>query len=178
MKGGKIMGEYPLSFHESDPTNIGRGRLVPTTSWDALFYGLSQWMGITDQDELDHVLPNSQNFGCNLFTDYDLFNSGQQVLNGCGGATHTTPITFQVPEVRQLTGEEQKQVCKLAMRSTSLQLNFDRSKARCYVADQTIVDSEIAPGMVSVRESFTYELGWLASDSHIPPLCIQLFDEV
>lgn len=67
------------------------------------------------------------------------------------GATHTTPITFQIPEIRQLTGEEQKQVCKLAMRTTSRQFNFDRSKARCYVADQTIVDSEIAPGMYDVN---------------------------
>ena len=53
VKGGKIMGEYPKSFAESDPTNIGSGRLLPTTSWDALFYGLTQWMGITDQDEID-----------------------------------------------------------------------------------------------------------------------------
>lgn len=34
---------------------------------------------------VQYVLPNSQNFGCNLYTDSDLFNSGQQVLNGCGG---------------------------------------------------------------------------------------------
>ena len=53
VKGGKIKGEYPKSFSESDPINIGRGRLIPTTSWDALFYGLTQWMGITDPDEID-----------------------------------------------------------------------------------------------------------------------------
>ena len=53
MKGGKIKGEYPKSFNEYDPTNIGRGRLIPTTSWDALFYGLTQWMGITVQDDID-----------------------------------------------------------------------------------------------------------------------------
>ena len=53
VKGGKILGEYPKSFSESDPTNIGRGRLIPTTSWDALFYGLTQWMGISDQDEIE-----------------------------------------------------------------------------------------------------------------------------
>ena len=122
VKGGKILGEYPRSFRESDPTNIGRGRLIPTTSWDALFYGLTQWMGITDQDEIDvswscclqllcachfsisqpsvffhpklkNVLPNSQNFGCNLFTDYDLFHSGQQFLNGCGGEKNRHCLT-------------------------------------------------------------------------------------
>ena len=85
VKGGKIVGTYP-SFGSSDPTNIGRGRVMPTTSWDALFYALSQWMGITVQDQINYVLPNSRNFGCNLFTDYDLFKSGTNSLIGCGGA--------------------------------------------------------------------------------------------
>ena len=31
MKGGKILGHYPAGFTEADPTNLGRGRLVPTT---------------------------------------------------------------------------------------------------------------------------------------------------
>ena len=29
--------------------------------------------------------------------------------------------------------------------------NFDRSQARCYVADQSIVDSEVAPGKYDVN---------------------------
>ena len=146
MKGGKVMGEYPKSFAESDPTNIGRGRLMPTTSWDALFYSLTQWMGIKEQEEIDYVLPNSQNFGCNLYTDYDLFNTGQQTLNGCGGPTLTTPITFQVPDIRALTGEEQKGICNLAVRSLSIKLGFSRDKARCYLSEMGIGPSEIAPG--------------------------------
>lgn len=145
------MGEYPSSFSESDHTNIGRGRLIPKSSWDALFYGVAQWFGITDQNELDYVLPNNQNFGCDLFTDYDLFNSGKQVLNGCGGVTLTTPITFQVPDIRFLTGKEQKEVCQLAVRSMSRQLGFDRAKARCYVGDQTIAESEIAPNHYDIN---------------------------
>jgi hypothetical protein len=31
VNGGKILGEYPKGFTEKDPTNDGRGRLVPTT---------------------------------------------------------------------------------------------------------------------------------------------------
>lgn len=31
LKGGRILGEYPKGFTKSDPTNDGRGRLVPTT---------------------------------------------------------------------------------------------------------------------------------------------------
>ena len=53
VKGGIIKGEYPKSFSPTEPTNVGRGRLLPTTSWDALFYGLTQWMGITNQNEID-----------------------------------------------------------------------------------------------------------------------------
>ena len=37
--GGKILGEYPRAFHPHTPENIGRGRLIPTRSWDALWYG-------------------------------------------------------------------------------------------------------------------------------------------
>jgi hypothetical protein len=31
VKGGKMHGQYPAGFTENDPTNDGRGRLVPTT---------------------------------------------------------------------------------------------------------------------------------------------------
>lgn len=61
VRGGRILGEYPRSFLESDPTNIGRGRLLPTTSWDALWHGLAQWFGVTDAEEMEYVLPNSEN---------------------------------------------------------------------------------------------------------------------
>lgn len=53
VRGRRILGDYPRGFTEKEPINIGRGRLIPTTSWDALFYGLAQWMGVSDQSELD-----------------------------------------------------------------------------------------------------------------------------
>lgn len=54
VKGGRILGEYPRDFAESTSTlDVGRGRLLPTTSWDALWYGITQWFGITDQDDID-----------------------------------------------------------------------------------------------------------------------------
>ena len=37
--GGKILGRYPRAFHVHSHENIGRGRLIPTRSWDALWYG-------------------------------------------------------------------------------------------------------------------------------------------
>jgi len=85
VRGGKILGEYPRSFDESDSTNIGRGRLIPTRSWDSLWYGIAQWFGIGNQADIDYVLPNNQNFGCTLFSDSDIFNSGIYAITGCGG---------------------------------------------------------------------------------------------
>lgn len=37
--GGKILGQYPTSFDVSAAENIGRGRLIPSRSWDSLWYG-------------------------------------------------------------------------------------------------------------------------------------------
>ena len=50
-----------------------------------------------------------------------------------------------------LTGEEQKGVCQLAVRSMSRQFGFPRSKARCYVSDMNIGPSEIAPGNYDIN---------------------------
>jgi hypothetical protein len=84
--GGKILGEYPRSFSESGNNyNIGRGRLIPTRSWDSLWYGITQWFGLSNQNDIDYVLPNSGNFGCDLFTDKDLYTAGTNVIQGCGG---------------------------------------------------------------------------------------------
>ena len=49
-----------------------------------------------------------------------------------------------------LTGEEQKEVCKMATIAMLGQFDFDRSLARCYVADMSVSNSVIAPGMYDV----------------------------
>ena len=143
VKGGKILGEYPRSFAESDPTNIGRGRLVPTTSWDAMFYGVAQWFGISKEKELQYVLPNSNNFGCNLFTDYDLFDSGIHHLNGCGGVERSTSVNFQVPDIRRLSGKEQKLVCKLLLKAADSQLSAGNSTVRCHIGEQQVSQADM-----------------------------------
>lgn len=38
--GGKILGQYPVSFDNSDVSNI-RGRLIPYRSWESIWYGKS-----------------------------------------------------------------------------------------------------------------------------------------
>lgn len=73
VRGGRFFGSYPDSFNEDGPLNVGRGRLIPTLSWDSVFNGIAQWMGVEDENELNSVLPSRGNFNDLLQAD-DLFN--------------------------------------------------------------------------------------------------------
>ena len=74
--GGKILGTYPNDL-EQGPTsrNIGRGRMVPSTPWEAIWYGLSQWMDVPDEN-IEVVIPNVNNWqvGHTLFTKGQIFS--------------------------------------------------------------------------------------------------------
>ena len=63
MRGGKIFGHYPTNLAEEgdDSLNVGRGRLIPTTPWDAMWHGIAQWYGVEDE-HISAVLPNAANF--------------------------------------------------------------------------------------------------------------------
>ena len=71
-KGGKVLGEYPDDLTSEGPLNIGRGRLIPTLSWDAIMNAVAEWTGIVDDDDLTQVLPNRGNFKT-LFRRTDIF---------------------------------------------------------------------------------------------------------
>lgn len=60
VNGGSIYGLYPDLFIDN-PLDLGRGRLIPTTSADAYFAELALWFGVPTS-ELDLVLPNIHNF--------------------------------------------------------------------------------------------------------------------
>ena len=70
--GGKLFGEYPNSltdamhtFAVDDTTgslNLGRGRMIPTTSVDELAAELAMWFGVSSKSDLKTVLPNIENF--------------------------------------------------------------------------------------------------------------------
>lgn len=77
MDGGKILGKYPDDITPEGPLNIDRGRIIPTTSWDAIWNGVMEWMGVRS-DQLDEVLPNRKNViepGFKLFTKTDLYGA-------------------------------------------------------------------------------------------------------
>lgn len=87
--GGKILGRYPSDLSESGDLNIGRGRFLPTTSWDCIWNGVCEWMGATSTAELDYCLPNRHNVvggTNNMFTDMfhetDLFQQSARRLRG------------------------------------------------------------------------------------------------
>ena len=76
VKGGQILGDYPDDITDDGPLNIGRGRIMPTLSWDAIWHGVIQWMGVEDQADLDICLPNAANTVAStssLFSRNDLF---------------------------------------------------------------------------------------------------------
>ena len=54
--GRRVFGQFP-ELYEDNPLDVGRGRLVPTTSVDAYFAELAMWLGVPKSD-LPLVLPN------------------------------------------------------------------------------------------------------------------------
>jgi uncharacterized protein (DUF1501 family)/uncharacterized protein (DUF1800 family) len=74
VKGSQIKGDFPDGLIEGSPLNIGRGRIIPTTSWDAVFLPLAEWAGV-GEDDFDYVFPNRGNFPASHFFDMtDLFH--------------------------------------------------------------------------------------------------------
>jgi len=78
VKGKKILGKYPDDLN--GPLNvdgdIGHGRFIPTTCFEAIWNGISQWMGVADEAALNRIMPNRLSCGgTGLFTDSDLFKN-------------------------------------------------------------------------------------------------------
>jgi uncharacterized protein (DUF1501 family) len=46
--GGQILGHYPTDLTQgpADSLNIGRGRMIPTTPWEAIWWGMAQWFDV------------------------------------------------------------------------------------------------------------------------------------
>eukprot|EP00505_MAST-04D_sp_SCG-Rhode-Island_P001246 Stramenopile-MAST_4_protein_1246 len=74
VNGGKILGKYPTKLGNDGELNIGRGRIIPSTGWEGVWSGLSEWMGVENDEELTQVLPNLKNFPeSKLFRRDELF---------------------------------------------------------------------------------------------------------
>jgi uncharacterized protein (DUF1501 family) len=60
VNGGRVYGQYP-TLVKGGPDDVGRGRMLPTTSVDAYGAELASWFGVPSA-ELETVFPNSNNF--------------------------------------------------------------------------------------------------------------------
>ena len=61
INGGEIYGKYPDLALDNSSTDLGRGRILPTTSVDAYMAELANWYGVP-QSEISTVIPNINNF--------------------------------------------------------------------------------------------------------------------
>lgn len=79
VRGSQILGKYPDRLDEQfSDVDIGRGRMMPTTSWEALWNGVARWWGVPDA-EMANVLPNAANFPSSaLFSTQQLFKDSSQ----------------------------------------------------------------------------------------------------
>jgi cullin-associated NEDD8-dissociated protein 1 len=56
--------------------NIGRGRILPTLSWEGVWQGVLQWFGVAEES-MSTVLPNLPNFPTEeRITQAQLFTGG------------------------------------------------------------------------------------------------------
>ena len=78
VQGGKILGQYPADFDEQISPPNRRGRIIPTTSWEAVWNAISQWSGVEDA-VMPRVLPGMANFDCDRAGPDGLSNTP-----GCG----------------------------------------------------------------------------------------------
>jgi len=60
VNGGRIYGQYP-SLVLGSSLEVGRGRLIPTTSVDEYGSEIAKWFGVSSS-EMDTVFPNIRNF--------------------------------------------------------------------------------------------------------------------
>lgn len=90
--GGKILGEFPneLDYNQGDAAPLvinRRGVLLPTTPFESIWNGIAQWFGITNNSDLDEVLPNRATFGDALFSAETMY----------GLVTTSAPTTSRAP---------------------------------------------------------------------------------
>jgi uncharacterized protein (DUF1501 family) len=74
VKGGVIHGKYPADITEDGPDSLGRGRLIPTLSFESMLNPIWQWMGIEANQDLDYCMPNRIRTGTKMFQQTEVYN--------------------------------------------------------------------------------------------------------
>ena len=76
INGGEIYGKYPDLALNNSSTDLGRGRILPTTSVDQYMAELAYWYGVPNS-EISTVIPNINNFSSSFVSA----NSPLGILN-------------------------------------------------------------------------------------------------
>lgn len=105
-----------------------------------MWNGIVQWYGISEEDELNYVLPNRDNFGCRLFADSDLYNNGVHNVTACGGVTMDFVQQLILNEARYLTPDEQRDFCRVLMESIFVQFS---PTILCVITKQVISELKV-----------------------------------
>jgi len=76
VKGAQMLGKYPSRLTQFvSEVNVDRGRFIPTTPWESMWNGVSEWWGIDAADRAE-ILPNMANFNASqLFSEAQLYKS-------------------------------------------------------------------------------------------------------
>jgi len=156
VKGGRILGQHPANYSLSDPQITGRGAWIPTTSNEAMWYGITQWFGITSELALNYVLPNVANFGCRLYSETQLFEEGTGNIPSCGGDTVQVEQTFFVTEPRLLNPDEQVSFCQKVVDA------MGDVEVKCVVLNQLLSS---APGRRHLSDGFVLTVDYQISSS-------------
>ncbi|KAL7537078.1 hypothetical protein ACHAXR_007922, partial [Thalassiosira sp. AJA248-18] len=63
LDGSHVLGRYPSDFEQGDAEGLAlsRGRMIPTTPWDAMWSPVVEWFGVP-ADQMDNVLPMRKNW--------------------------------------------------------------------------------------------------------------------
>jgi hypothetical protein len=64
-----------IRITDDGPYSIGRGRLIPSMSWDSVFNPIAQWMGVQTEEELNYCLPNRKLTGARLLQKEEVYNA-------------------------------------------------------------------------------------------------------
>ena len=76
--------------------------------------------------------------GCQLFTDEDMYVTGNTTVPGCNDRVVGMKLGMFIKEPRYLTGMEQKRICKAAIAKVAKRANVT---SRCIVVDQKVIVS-------------------------------------
>jgi len=117
IRGKRVLGRYLDTYDPLSQYVTGRGVAIPTLPLEAQWHPIIQWFGISDNEAMKRILPNLGNFGCDIYSEKDLYINGTGGLYGCGGDIVELNQVFEIEQPRELTAQEQKDFCFVVTQS-------------------------------------------------------------